>query len=415
MSVLVKNIRKLVGTHTPKSALRGSEMNELPFIDDAWLSFEGEEISGYGPMMTSPSMEDFDETIDAQDRFVLPGLIDSHTHAVFAYTREGEFLQRIQGKSYEEISAAGGGILNSAKTLAHCSEEKLFLDAKDRLYEWAAYGTGVFEIKSGYGLTVDAELKMLNVIKRLKDETPFPIKASFLGAHAYPIEYRDDHQGYLDLIVNEMLPRIAEAGLADYVDAFCEEGFFSVPETEQILKAAAAYGLKPKIHANQLYNSGGVQLGVKYNAVSVDHLETIDEDEILALKSSETIATLLPGAAFFLAMQYQPARRMIDEGLAVALASDFNPGSCPTGNLQMMMTLATTQMNMSIHETINALTVNAAAALEWLDQYGSIAVGKKANILITQKIPSLAYIPYYYGENHIAYNFVHGKRITDNQ
>ncbi len=411
MKLLIKNIKKLVGTHQPSRTLRGLEMNQLPSIADAWISVEGEEISDFGTMKTVPSTADYDRVVDAQDRFVLPSLIDSHTHSVFAYTREAEFVQRIEGHSYEEIAAAGGGILNSAATLAHMSEEQLYQDARRRLYHWASYGTGIFEIKSGYGLTTEAELKMLRVIQRLKAETPFPIKASFLGAHAYPKEYKENHQGYLDLITQEMLPAIADEGLADYVDVFCEKGFFSVAETEQILQAAADYGLKPKIHANQLYNSGGVQLGVKYNAVSVDHLETIDEQEIIALKSSQTIATLLPGAAFFLAMEYQPARRLIDAGVAVALASDFNPGSCPSGNLQLMMTLATTQMGMTMHETINALTTNAAAALEWLDDYGSIAKGKKANLIITEKIPSLEYIPYYYGTNHIAQNLVHGKEI----
>ncbi len=412
MKLLLKNIKKLYGNHAPKKALRYDEMKHIPSLDDAWLSIHNDEFEGLGSMKTCPSSENYDQVLDLNGRMVLPGLIDSHTHAVFAYTREGEFLQRVEGKSYEEIAAAGGGILNSAKTLAHLSEDQLYEDALKRLYEWADYGTGVFEIKSGYGLSVDAELKMLRVIKRLKKEAPFPIKASFLGAHAYPLEYKDNHQGYLDLIIQEMLPQIAEENLADYVDAFCEKGFFSVEETEQVLKAASAYGLKPKIHANQLYNSGGVQLGVKYNAVSVDHLETIDEDEILALKSSNTIATLLPGAAFFLGMEYQPARRLLDSGVAVSLASDFNPGSCPTGNLQLMMTLGTTQMQMTPEECLNALTINAAAALEWQDTYGSISEGKKANFLITEKIPSLEYIPYYFGANHIAHNFVHGKEIT---
>ncbi len=411
MKLLIKNIKKLYGTHAPTEALRLNDMKHIPSLADAWLSVDAEEFEDMGTMKTCPSESNYDEVIDANGCMVLPGLIDSHTHAVFAYTREGEYVQRIEGKSYEEIAAAGGGILNSAKTLAHTSEEQLYEDALARLYEWASFGTGVFEIKSGYGLSVDAELKMLRVIKRLKEESPFPIKSSFLGAHAYPLEYKENHQGYLDLIINEMLPKIAQEGLADYVDAFCEKGFFSVEETEQVLKASAQYGLKPKIHANQLYNSGGVQLGVKYKAVSVDHLETIDDDEILALKSSNTIATLLPGAAFFLAMGYQPARRLLDEGVAVALASDFNPGSCPTGNLQLMMTLGTTQMKMTPEECLNALTINAATALEWQDTYGSIAKGKKANFLITNQIPSLEYISYYYGANHIAQNFVHGKKI----
>lgn len=408
MRILITDIKKLIGTHSFTRALKGSEMNELPYEDDAWLSIEDDLISDFGSMKTPPNLEGYNQVIDASGRYVLPSFVDSHTHSVFAASREQEFRQRVAGKSYEEIAAAGGGILNSAKTLQHMSEEQLYDRALERLFEWAQYGTGYFEIKSGYGLTVDAEIKMLRVIRELKRKSPFPIKATFLGAHAYPKEYKENHQGYIDLITEQMLPQIAKEGLADYIDVFCEKGFFSVSESETLLKAGARYGLKPKIHANQLYNSGGVQLGVKYGAVSVDHLETIDESEINALQASDTIATLLPGAAFFLGMGYQPARRLIDSGIAVAVASDFNPGSCPTGNMQLMLTMAMSQMKMSIEESINSVTVNGAAALESLTEYGSITKGKKANILITNKIPSLDYMAYYFGVNHIAYNFVNG-------
>lgn len=338
----------------------------------------------------------------------MPAFADSHTHLVFAGSREGEFADRINGLSYEEIARRGGGILNSAAKLNATSEDELYNAAYDRLHRVMAQGTGAIEIKSGYGLSVEGELKMLRVIRRLKENVNIPIKASFLAAHAYPMEYKQNHEGYIGLIINTMLPQIADEGLADYMDAFCEEGFFSVDETSRLLDAAAKYGLKPKIHANQLHYSGGVQVGVKHNALSVDHLECVREAEIEALKGSNTMPTLLPGAAFFLGIQYQPARRIIDAGLPVCLASDYNPGSCPSGNMPLLLTIACTQLKMTIEEAINAVTINGAAAMELEQEIGTIAVGKRANLIITKEIPSLGYIPYDYGNNPIEKLMING-------
>jgi imidazolonepropionase len=303
--------------------------------------------------------------------------------------------------SYEEIAKRGGGILNSARKLNDADEGFLYEQAMARLEEVKSLGTGAIEIKSGYGLNTQAEIKMLRVIRRIKETAGIPVKATFLGAHAYPMEFRENHQAYLDIIIQEMLPQIADEGLADYMDVFCEKGFFSADETAQLLEASSKYGLKPKIHANQLYNSGGVQVGVKYNAISVDHLETMDDEEVACLQHADTIATLLPGAAFFLAMHYQPARKLIDAGVAVALASDYNPGSCPGGNMNFLLTLACTQMRMTPEEAINACTLNGAAALELSNQLGSIARGKKASFIITKPISGPAYLPYAFGTNLI--------------
>lgn len=400
--LLFINIKQLVGVEKGDnriSRVAGADMKYLPSIDNAWLFIENGKIHSFGSM----DEEHFIQCNDIIDlhgkKSILPAWVDSHTHLVFAGSREGEFADRINGLSYEEIARRGGGILNSAAKLNATNEDELYHAAYERLHRVMAQGTGAIEIKSGYGLSVEGELKMLRVIRKLKENVHIPIKASFLAAHAYPIDYKQDHEGYINLIINNMLPQIADEGLADYIDAFCEEGFFSVDETSRLLDAGAKYGLKPKIHANQLHYSGGVQIGVKHHAISVDHLECVGDAEIAALKGSNTMPTLLPGAAFFLGIQYQPARKIIDAGLPVCLASDYNPGSCPSGNMPLLLTIACTQLKMTPEEAINAVTINGAAALELEQEIGTIAVGKRANLIVTKEIPSIGYIPYDYGNN----------------
>ena len=404
MRTLYSNIKQLVqieAVGTEKKVVKGAAMRELNSIHEAWLLTEKGYIVDFGSMNDIPEGIHYDYEENLTGKMILPCWVDSHTHLVFAHWREQEFTERIQGLSYEQIAQRGGGILNSAKRLAEVHEDALFDMAWQRLEEVIQQGTGAIEIKSGYGLNTEQELKMLRVIRRLKEKSPIPIKASFLAAHTYPLAYRENHTGYINLIINEMLPLVAAEGLADYMDVFCEKGFFSQAETELLLEAGWRYGLKPKIHANQLHNSGGIQAGVKYRAVSVDHLETMDNDEIACLLASDTMPTLLPAAAFFLNMHYQPARKIIDAGLPVALASDYNPGSCPSGNMQFVISLACTQMNMLPEEAINAATLNGAAALEISDQLGSIAKGKKANFIVTKPIPSLAYLPYRFADSII--------------
>lgn len=404
MRLLIRNIKNLlqVESGSPrKSRVYGKEMATLPQIENAWLLAEDGVIQSFGAMNDLPENLMADEYLDAEGRMVLPSWCDSHTHLVFAAPREKEFVDRINGMTYAEIAARGGGILNSAKRLNETDESYLFDQSLQRLHEVVAQGTGAIEIKSGYGLCLEGELKMLRVIRKLKEQSPIPIKASFLAAHAFPPEFKENHQGYIDSIINEMLPRVADEGLADYMDAFCEQGFFSVDETAMLLEAGLKYGLKPKIHANQLHRSGGVQVGVQYNAISVDHLESMGEEEIESLRNSNTIPTLLPGAAFFLAMHYQPARLLIDAGLPVALASDYNPGSCPSGNMNFLLSLACTQLKMTPEEAINAQTLNGAAAMELERSMGTIAVGKKASLIITKPVSSVAYLPYSFGENWI--------------
>jgi imidazolonepropionase len=354
----------------------------------------------------------YNTVVDAIGRFVMPAWCDSHTHLVFAAPREQEFEDRIKGLSYEEIARRGGGILNSARKLNAMDESELYDQSLVRLHQVIAQGTGAIEIKSGYGLNLEAELKMLRVIRKLKENNPLPIKASFLAAHAYPVEYQNDKSSYIKLIIDEMLPRVAGEGLADYMDVFCEQGFFSVDDTDRLLEAGWKHGLKPKIHANQLHYSGGVQAGVRHKAISVDHLECVGEAEIEALKTGTTIPTLLPAAAFFLGIQYQPARRIIDAGLPVCLASDYNPGSCPSGNIPFLLTLACTQLKMTPEEAINAVTINGAAALELSLEVGSIAVGKKANFILTRPMQSLAYIPYDFGNNPVAETWLNGVKFN---
>ncbi len=410
MQLLITNIARLCCVEKEgkqKSRLAGQEMATVPCIENAWLYLEDGKIHSFGRM----SDMDFvaaENNLDAEGRTILPAWVDSHTHIVFAAPREQEFVDRIKGLSYEEIAKRGGGILNSARRLNDISEEELYDLSYQRVKQVIAQGTGALEIKSGYGLSLYGELKMLRVIRRLKESLPIPIKASFLAAHAYPPEYKSDHEGYLRLIIDEMLPQIVDEGLADYMDVFCEEGFFSVAETEKLLEAGWKHGLKPKIHANQLHYSGGVQVGVKHKAVSVDHLECVGDEEIEALKGSHTIPTLLPSAAFFLGMHYQPARKLIDAGLPVCLATDYNPGSSPSGNIPLLLTLACTQLRMTPEEAINSVTLNGAAAIEMQNELGSIAVGKRANLILTKPIPSIAYIPYDFGNNPVEKMIIDG-------
>ncbi len=410
-ATLFTHIKQLVNVRVQTPALRGSDLAHLPCIEDAYLLVEDDTIAAYGPMSQLPAINHQPSTINCSGRFVLPAWCDSHTHLVFAASREAEFIDKIKGLSYAEIAARGGGILNSARILANTSEDELFRQASIRLDELSRLGTGAIEIKSGYGLTVETELKMLRVIKRLKETSPVSIKATFLGAHTYPPQYKDNHQGYIDIIINEMLPAIARGKLADYIDVFCEEGFFSPQETMTICRAGMAHGLKPKLHANQLQLSGGTQAGVALGAVSVDHLETMDEAAIRSLAGSSAIGTLLPTAAFFLRMPFQPARALVEAGCAIALASDFNPGSSPSGNMNLVVAMACIQMKLLPEEAINAATLNGAHAMELGQELGSITIGKKANLILTRPIPSLAYLPYAFGSNLVERVMIKGEWI----
>lgn len=413
MRLLITNIGQLCQVEQEsenRKVVSGSDMSVVPSVANAWVLCEGDKIHSFGSMADLGDVT-ADETIDAAGGHVLPAWCDSHTHLVFAAPRDGEFVNRIKGLSYEEIARQGGGILNSARKLNEMDESELYDQSLERLHKVMHQGTGAIEIKSGYGLCEEGELKMLRVIRRLKENNPAAIKASFLAAHAYPVEYKENKEGYIKLIIEKMLPRVAGEGLADYMDVFCEQGFFGVPETEQLLEAGWKYGLKPKIHANQLHYSGGVQVGVKHKALSVDHLECVGDAEIETLRGSCTMPTLLPGAAFFLGIHYQPARKIIDAGLPVCLATDYNPGSCPSGNVSLLLSIACTQLKMTPEEAVNAVTLNGAAAMELEQQYGTIKAGKKANLLITSKMPSLAYIPYDYGNNNISKVIVNGKVI----
>jgi len=412
--MLITNIKALVGVH-PKEThfLRGSELNQLPVLENAWLLLENGLIKDFGPMENLPSASAKLETLDAKGRFVFPSWCDSHTHIVFAAPREEEFALKIAGKTYEEIAAAGGGILNSANKLQHASEDELFESASIRLKDMIKQGTGALEIKSGYGLTVESELKMLRVIKRLKTAFPIPIKASLLAAHAYPAEFKENHKGYIDLIIEELIPQVAEEKLADYIDVFCEKGFFSLEETALILDAAAKHGLKPKIHANQLSVSGAVQLGIQHQAVSVDHLEETDEEVLTALSKSNTIATLLPSCSFYINIPFANAKGLIEHNAIVALASDYNPGSTPSGNMNFVVSLGCIKLKMTPQQAINAATINGAAAMELSEQAGSIAIGKKANLMITRPMTSFAYLPYSFGQSQIETVILNGEIYHD--
>jgi len=418
MAVLIRNIKSLIQVDRKEKAfLAGDEMKDLPTIDNAWLLLNNDRIHSYGPMEKFPETEQFDnlETVDASGCLVMPAFCDSHTHLVFPNTREVEYVDKINGLSYEEIAERGGGILNSAKAIQEASEDKLFEDAMQRLDLITGYGTGAVEIKSGYGLTTESELKMLRVIKRLKQNSPLTIKSNFLGAHSIPMEFRGQQEKYVDIVVNEMLPAVAEENLADFVDVFCDKGFFTVEDTERILEKAAEYGIRPKIHANELDYSGGIQVGVKYNALSVDHLEFTGEEEMKVLKGSGTMPTILPGAAFFLGMKYAPAKEMMAYGLPVAMASDFNPGSSPSGNMQLILSMASILYRMTPQEAINATTLNTAYALGVENVLGSIDKGKIANIIITKPINGIEYLPYAYGDNKVWKVYIKGKLAKENQ
>jgi len=416
MALLVKNIQKLVQVEDKPVVWRaGKEMQTLHTIDDAFLLTEGEKIVDFGTMCNFfpeklSKIKEKIEEIDATGRMLFPSFCDSHTHIVYAGSREIEYIDKIKGLSYEDIAKRGGGILNSAQRLEKTSEEELYESAWERLQEMAAFGTGAVEIKSGYGLTTETELKMLRVIRKLQENSPLIIRANFLGAHAVPLAYKGKQKEYVNLIINEMIPMVSAEELADFIDVFCDKGFFTVEETERILMQGIKYGLRPKIHANELDYSGGVQVGVKYNALSVDHLEYTGDEEIACLLNSETMPTLLPGAAFFLGMVYGPARKMIDAGLPVALASDYNPGSSPSGNMQLILSMGCIKYKMLPEETMNATTINSAYAMGISDIAGSIAKGKIANFYITKPIPSIEFLPYSFGNNKIEQVFLRGKK-----
>ena len=411
-SVLIKNIKALYGIINDASIQKksGTEMSHLDSIENAYLIIKDGIITDFGSMNSLPEISL--PSIDANNGYVLPSFIDSHTHIVFAKSREEEFVMRIKGKSYEEIAAAGGGILNSARKLQAMSENELFEEAKTRLFEVIKYGTGAIEIKSGYGLTVADEIKMLRVIKRLKAISPITIKATFLGAHAIPTEFKQNREAYINLVINEMLPKISAENLAEYCDVFCDQGFFTVDETERILIAAKQYGLKAKIHGNELGYTGGVQVAVKHQAISVDHLEYTGEAEISSLKNGNTMPVGLPNCSFFLGIPYAPGRQIIDAGLPFCLASDYNPGSSPNGRMSFVVSLACTQMKLTPEEAINATTINGAYALELSHTHGSITKGKLGNVIITKPIPSLAFIPYSFGVDMIDKVIIAGVEIN---
>lgn len=415
--VLIKNIKKLVQVREAGvQMVSGKEMDTLPCIDNAWLALDNGIIADYGKMEDFPGIADWQglQVIDVAGKMVFPCWVDSHTHIVYAGSREQEFADRIKGLTYEEIAKRGGGILNSAQKLAVASEEELVQQALPRLREIILQGTGAVEIKSGYGLSLESELKMLRVIKKLKELTPLTIKSTFLGAHAFPAAYKENKRGYIDLVIKEMLPAVAKEGLADFIDVFCEQNYFSPAETTEILEAGKKHGLIAKVHAEQLSHHGGIEAGVKCGAISVDHLEYVNENDIKLLKGSVTMPTILPGAAYFLSLPNPPVRQMIDAGLPLAIASDYNPGSSPSGNMNLMQSIACIQYKMMPNEVINASTINTAYAIGVEKELGSITVGKKANIFITKEIPSVAFMPYAFGSNLIDTVILNGRVYQNN-
>lgn len=411
MRILIKNIKELIQVREKGiTKVSGADMAILPTIKNAYLIIENNIIADFGAMANCPEIA-YDEVIDAAGKMVLPTWCDSHTHIVYAGNREQEFVDRINGLSYEEIANRGGGILNSAKKLHETTEEDLYNQSKVRLEEVMKLGTGAVEIKSGYGLSVEGELKMLRVIKKLAANYPIAIKATFLGAHAFPLAYKDNHQGYIELIINEMLPQIAAENLAEYIDVFCETGYFSVEETQQIMEAGLKYGLIPKIHVNQFNAIGGIQASVKHKALTVDHLEVMTKEDIEVLKNTDTMPVALPSCSYFLSIPYTPAREMISAGLPLALATDFNPGSTPSGNMNFVVATACIKMKMTPEEAINAATINGAYAMGISETHGSITIGKKANFIITKPISSLYQLPYAFGSNLIDHVYIEGKVI----
>lgn len=410
MKLLLKNIKELLQIRESGTPiLKGKEMGELPKMENAWLLIEGENISDFGKM--EEPLPEANEILDVKGKTVFPAWIDSHTHLVYAGNREQEFVDRIKGATYAEIAAKGGGILNSAKQLQALEEEELYRQSAKRLEEVMAMGTGAVEIKSGYGLTLEAEMKMLRVVKRLKENYPAQIKATFLGAHALPEEFKTNRKAYVDMVIDKMLPQIVHENLADYIDVFCEDGYFTVEDTERILEAGKKYNLPGKIHVNQFNSLGGIQAGVKHQALSVDHLEIMNPEDFEALKGSNTIPVVLPSCSLFLGIPFAPARKIIDSGLPLVLATDYNPGSTPSGNMNLVVSLACIKMKITPEEAINAATLNAAYAMGLEKTHGSITKGKIANLIVTEEIPSYGFLPYSFGNNHIEQVILRGKKI----
>ncbi|MCF6181054.1 imidazolonepropionase [Lutibacter sp.] len=411
MKVLFTNIKELIQVEDfPKQMIIGKQMKVLPTIKNAYLLIENNIIKDFGEMAKIPKLN-IDKIIDVTGKMILPTWCDSHTHIVYAGNREQEFVDRINGLTYEEIAKNGGGILNSARNLQNTSENDLYEQSAIRIKEIMKMGTGAVEIKSGYGLTKEAELKMLNVIKKLNENFPITIKATFLAAHALPKAFKNNKSGFINMVINEILPEVAKENLAEFIDVFCETGYFSVADTVKILEAASKYNLKPKIHVNQFTAIGGIQAGVKFNALSVDHLEEMRDEDIEALKNSKTMPVALPSCSYFLSIPYTPARKIIDAGLPLALATDYNPGSTPSGNMNFVISTACIKMKMIPEEAINAATINGAYAMGIEKTHGSICKGKKANFIITQSIPSYSFLPYSFGNNFIDKVFIEGKEI----
>ncbi len=414
MKTILINIKEIIQTEGEKrvSLRKGEAMSGMDNIHDGYIIINGNEIEDFGEM--SDLQEDQTtgaKIVDASGRLVLPAFCDSHTHLVYAGSREMEYIDKIRGLSYQEIAARGGGILNSAALLHRTSEEDLFNQTLERAWEIIGFGTGAVEIKSGYGLTTEDEIKMLRVARRIGQETPLTVRTTFLGAHAVPLRYKDRREDYVDEVIDEMIPAVAEQGLADYIDTFTEQGFFTVDDADRIYTAGAKYGLVPKVHANQMSFSGGVQVGVKHNAISVDHLEFTSDAEFDEIKNSNTMATLLPGSTFFLEMEYAPARKMIERGLAIAIATNYNPGSSPSGDMKFMIALAALKMKLTPRELINATTINGAYAMGLSNSHGSIAKGKRANLILTKPVPSLEFIPYAFTTPLVEKMFLNGKEV----